>query len=209
MNLVQRLPAGDWRGVGDQRVPGAAPEQLGWVGRLVLRLIRRRTRAASDYNVFLVFARLGSIFPAHAVFLSQILLRGRLSQTEKELTILRVAWRMGCGYEWGHHAHMAADLGVPAAEVAAMADPTPRTPANRRDALVAIADELLASHTLSDPSWQAAGAWLNDDELLEACMVVGHYAMVAMTLNATRVQLEDEFIPAPPASGTATQRVSA
>jgi len=40
------------------------------------------------FNVFLVLARLGRIFPAHSVFLSQLLAKTKLSAVEKELIVL-------------------------------------------------------------------------------------------------------------------------
>jgi alkylhydroperoxidase family enzyme len=49
-------------------------------------------------------------------------------------------------------------------------------------------DELHETRTLSDETWaglRAAG--LSDTELIELPMLVGHYEMLAMTLNALRV----------------------
>lgn len=56
------------------------------------------------------------------------------------------------------------------------------------------ADELVADGARSDENWSLAREWASEDELLELCMLVGHYVMVAMTLNSVGVQLEDEFV---------------
>ncbi|MFE1512119.1 carboxymuconolactone decarboxylase family protein [Streptomyces sp. NPDC058726] len=184
------LPPGNWHHAPRARIEPAAPDTLGLTARLVLRVIRRRTRAPRDYNVFRTLARLGGIFPAHAVFLSQILLRGRLPVAEKELVILRVAWRQGCVYEWSLHSPMATAAGVPEHHKRAAATESPRFDDPRLHALVEATDEILASGTLTDASWSALLGHCTPDEALELCMLIGHYVMVAFTLNTVGVQLD-------------------
>jgi hypothetical protein len=65
---------------------------------------------------------------------------------------------------------------------------------SRLAAFLAAADELVADGARSDENWSLAREWASEDELLELCMLVGHYVMVAMTLNSVGVQLEDEFV---------------
>ncbi|HEX7739622.1 MAG TPA: hypothetical protein VF426_08240 [Marmoricola sp.] len=195
MTRIERFPAGDWKGLGAPRIQLPNPRSLSLITRLVLRRIRATTKSGSDFNVFLMLAKSGRIFPGHAVFISQLLGKTRISEIEKELTILRSAWRLGAHYEWGHHAHMAGDLGIAPETIAAQADPAPRTCASRIDTLTVVADELLATRELGDDTWAAARRWLSEDELVEACLLVGHYVMVAFALNATRIDLEPEFAP--------------
>lgn len=188
------LPPGEWNGLERARVAPLDHSALSLPARVVLALIRRRTGTPDDFNVFRTFARLGGIFPTHTVLVSQLLGKGRLSSREKELVILRVAWRLGCVYEWGHHTHMARELGVDEAEIEAVAtDEIGSELSDRLTAFVAIADELLATHALSDETWALGRKSASDDELLELCFLVGHYVMVALTLNGVGVQLEPEF----------------
>jgi len=56
--------------------------------------------------------------------------------------------------------------------------------------LLRAADEMHATRTLSDELWGALRPLLNDQELIELCMLIGHYEMLAMTLNALRVEPE-------------------
>ncbi|MFJ6307509.1 carboxymuconolactone decarboxylase family protein [Streptomyces althioticus] len=188
--VLDDLPPGDWHHLPRARVEPAAPRSLGPTARLVLRLIRRRARVPRDHNVFRTLARLRGIFPAHAVFLSQILLKGRLPAAEKELVILRVAWRQGCVYEWSLHSPMATAAGVPEHHKRAAAVESPRFDDPRPGALVAATDEILASGTLSDASWSALCDHCTPDEALELCMLIGHYVMIALTLNTVGVQLD-------------------
>ncbi|MFF4724143.1 carboxymuconolactone decarboxylase family protein [Streptomyces mirabilis] len=144
--------------------------------------------------MFRTLARLGSIFPAHSLFLSQILLRGQLSRTEKELVILRVAWRRGCAYEWAHHVHRAGSLAIPDERIDTMAQEQPTLDDDPRlRALIQTTDELLDSGALTDTAWSRLTFHCSADEAMELCLLVGHYVMVGMTLNATGVQLEDQL----------------
>jgi alkylhydroperoxidase family enzyme len=66
----------------------------------------------------------------------------------------------------------------------------------RRQLLLRAADELHSDRTISDALWAPLRAQLSDTELIELCMLVGHYEMLAMTLNALRV--EPDPLPAGP-----------
>ncbi|MBV8180248.1 MAG: hypothetical protein JO045_15880, partial [Mycobacterium sp.] len=82
------LPAGEWTLMPTPRVLPAPPASLGLVARALLWLTRRRTGQKSNFTVLLTLARLGRLFPAHTIFLSQLLGRTRLSPVEKEIVVL-------------------------------------------------------------------------------------------------------------------------
>src|SRR3954452_22585230 len=108
------LPDGPWVVQDEPRIRPLAAAQLSRSARLVLAIIRRRTKSREDFNVFRTFARLGGIFPVHTLLVGKLLKDAALPAVEKELVILRVAWRTGCLYEWSHHSHMARECGVSA-----------------------------------------------------------------------------------------------
>ena len=191
-SAIEGLPAGAWQLPPHARVTPAERGSLGLVARVVLRLARRRTGAAYDYNVVRTFARLGGIFPAHALFLSQLLFKGRLSRTEKELVILRVAWRRGCAYEWAHHVDLAIGLAVADNRIDAMSREDADVGDPRLRALIQAADELVAAGTLTDEAWSRLRDHCSPEEAMELCLLVGHYVMVAMTINAVGIQLEEQ-----------------
>jgi len=49
---------------------------------------------------------------------------------------------------------------------------------------------LHAERTLSDETWAAVRGELDERGAIELCLLVGHYEMLAMTLNALNVQLD-------------------
>lgn len=190
------LPAGDWVTHDAPRVAPLSTEDLGRLHRGVLAYIRRKTGDDEDYNVFRTFARLGGVFPVHALLVGRLLEDGRLPSMEKEQVILRVAWRLGCQYEWVHHHHLAIELGITPATIAGLAEPAPTGVSERVLTMLEVADELVETRLIAEASWAAARAVLDEDELLELCFLVGHYVMVAMTINAVGVQPEASFLPA-------------
>jgi alkylhydroperoxidase family enzyme len=92
------------------------------IQKFFLWITRRGAKSATNLNVFAVFARLGAIFPRYLLFLSHILMKGKISREDKERIILRLAWRVGCVYEWTHHVHMARDLGIADSLIYSLAD---------------------------------------------------------------------------------------
>lgn len=194
------LPPGDWILLDTPRIPPAEKSSLGRITRAVLWAARRKTKEANDFNVFLTLARLGRIFPAHTVLVSQLLGKTRLRNTEKELIVLRVAQRLGCAYEYAHHHHMAAELGISPQRIAAATSNDPSAFDPRTAAVLSATDELIEDHGLSDAGWAALTAHIDADEALELAMFVGHYVMVAGVINTAGVQPEPRFAVRPRAS---------
>ena len=118
-----------------------------------------------------------------------------------ERIILRVAWRVGCIYEWGHHVPMARELGVSDDEILSLAEADSPLWDDRTRTLVRADDELVEHRVLGDGTWRALAAELTDNQLVEFCMLVGHYVMVAMTINACDLELEPGYLEAQPDAG--------
>ena len=72
--------------------------------------------------------------------------------------------------------------------------PTPDAPGwDPFDAtLLRAADELHHDATLSDATWAALAGRYDERQMIELPMLVGHYHLVAFTLNALGVQVEDD-----------------
>jgi AhpD family alkylhydroperoxidase len=117
--------------------------------------------------------------------------RGRLPRRETELVILRVAAVRDCAYEFDHHVRLGRRAGVDADDVEKVLEGAAAPGWSPREKLVlAVAEELLEHHDLSDGSWARLRAELDEAECVELLLVVGHYDMLATLLNTLRVPLD-------------------
>ena len=59
--------------------------------------------------------------------------------------------------------------------------------------MIRAADELVTAHPLSDPTWRDLATRYPTEQLIEICLLVGQYAMLAGTLTSLGVQIEDGY----------------
>lgn len=110
---------------------------------------------------------------------------GVLDARTRELLILATAHRTGAAYVWNEHVPMAASAGVSAREVEAISNDEPHDWAKVDAALLSAVGELVEQHRVSDRTWSALAAHLDEQALLEVLFVVGAYSCLAMVLNST------------------------
>jgi alkylhydroperoxidase family enzyme len=140
-------------------------------------------------NVFTTLARHRRLFRRWLWFAGALMPGGLLPRAETELLILRVAHNCGSEYEWGQHERLAVAAGLDSQEVERVRHGHGAAGWSRRqELLLRAADELHAERTISDSLWAELRPLYSDRELIELCMLVGHYEMLAMTLNALAVQ---------------------
>jgi alkylhydroperoxidase family enzyme len=114
---------------------------------------------------------------------------GKLPRADTELVILRVAHNTGSEYEWAQHERIAQRVGLSEAEVARVREgPAAEGWSERQAALLAATDEMHAAGRIGDEVWSRLSTHLDDVRLIELCMLIGHYEMVAMTLHSLRVE---------------------
>lgn len=167
--------------------PGTRPE-IGRLNALIARVIGLASGTGPP-NLFTTLARHRKLFLPWLRFAGRLMPGGSLPRADSELLILRVAQNCGCEYEWTHHERIAPTVGVSEALVAAVRQgPDAELFDERQTLLLRAADELHADRELSDALWEQLRPLLADHELIELCMLVGHYEMLAMTLNSLRVQ---------------------
>jgi AhpD family alkylhydroperoxidase len=168
------------------RIRPGSPAEIGWVNTAITRVIGLGVGGRPPH-LFTTLARHRGLFRRWLRFASGLMPGGTLPRAESELLILRVAANCGCEYEWQHHERIAQTAGLSAEQIAAVRHgDTDFSP--RQRLLLRAADELHADRDLSDATWTELSELLSDKELIELCMLVGHYEMLAMTLNSLRVE---------------------
>jgi alkylhydroperoxidase family enzyme len=142
-------------------------------------------------NVFTTMARHPQLFEPWVRFGGQLLTRGTIPARERELVILRTAINSNSEYEWAQHAPLGRQAGLSDEEIEAARLPIADHDWSEADALILRAvDELDASCTLGDDTWNALSARFDQKQMIEFPMLVGHYRMLAGALNSLRVQVE-------------------
>jgi alkylhydroperoxidase family enzyme len=151
-----------------------------------------------DLNIFATLVRHPRLFNRWSKFGGTLLRRGELSDRGRELLILRTALHCHAEYEWGQHVRIAGAAGVSDEEITRIVQgPDASGWAPLDAALLRAADELHRDAYITDPTWKVLAAHLNEHQLIEVCMVVGQYHLVAFTLNSLGVELETDAAPFP------------
>ncbi len=169
------------------RIAPGTPRELGLVNTLITRVLGLAAGTAPP-NLFTTLGRHRSLFRRWLVFASGLMPLGKLSRRDTELVILRVAHRASCAYERDHHVRLAKRAGLSDTEIEATTQPVEGFAwAPRARALLVATDQLHDVRRIDDAAWDALCVHLDEVELIELCMLVGHYEMLAMTLESIGV----------------------
>jgi alkylhydroperoxidase family enzyme len=141
-------------------------------------------------NIFATLVRHPGLFRRWLPFGGK-LLAGKLPARDRELLILRTGWLCRSEYEWGQHVVIARGVGVTDDEIDRTKQGSDAEGWSAVDAtLLRAAEELHENGCIGDDTWRALADRYDDPQLIEVPMLVGHYHMVAFTLNSLGVQRE-------------------
>jgi alkylhydroperoxidase family enzyme len=144
-------------------------------------------------HVFTTLARHRRLFRRWLWFAGALMPRGTLPRRDTELVILRVAHNTGSEYEREQHEKIGRDVGMSAEEVARVREGAGALGWSGRQAVLIEATDALHAHQwIGDELWARLRAKFDERELIELCMLVGHYEMLAMTLNSLEVEPDFE-----------------
>jgi alkylhydroperoxidase family enzyme len=150
------------------------------------------TVTGSEANIFTTLVRAEGLSRRWLPFGGK-LLNGKIPARDRELLILRTGWNCQSEYEWAQHVVIGRSAGLSEAEILRI----PRGPGgdwNRFDkTLLRAADELHEGWSVTDATWADLANVYDTQQMIELPMLVGHYHMIAMTLNSLGVQLDPGF----------------
>ncbi len=183
--------------------PGSRAE-IGRLNGLLVWAIGRFGGTGRPPNIFTTLARNRSLFRRWLVFAGGLMPGGSLPRADTELVILRVAHNCASDYEWHHHERLGRRAGLTAEQITRVRDGAAAPGWTPRQAmLLRAADELHERRELSDEVWDGLASAFSESEMIELCMLIGHYEMVAMTLASARVQMDPDPTAAPqPGAGS-------
>jgi 4-carboxymuconolactone decarboxylase len=147
-------------------------------------------------NIFLTMARYPGLMRKWLPFGGKLLAGGKLAPRDRELIILRAAYRCGARYEWAQHVAIAGVAGLTTDEIRRVASGPNATGWSDADAtLLSAVDELVDEHCIGNDTWNSLAGRYNTEQLIEIPMLAGHYAMLAGMLNSLGVQPETTDLP--------------
>lgn len=138
--------------------------------------------------VFLTLGRHRRLFWGWLLFAGALMPGGKLPRRETELVILRVASLAGSEYELTQHRRLGRKAGLSTEEIERVQQVGLAGWSGRDLLLLRAADALHADGDLDDALWGEVRAELDERRTIELVMLVGHYTMLATTLNTLRVQ---------------------
>ena len=167
--------------------PGGSGE-VRFVNTAIARLIGAAT-GGTPPNMFTTLARHRRLFRRWLRFAGALMPGGKLPRADTELLILRVAHNCGCEYEWRHHERLGrrGRASAPRTSSACARAPPRRAGPPGRRCCCRRPTSCTPTASISDELWAGLRPLLSDAELIELCMLVGHYEMLAMTLNSLAV----------------------
>jgi len=122
----------------------------------------------------------------------------------RELSLLVAARHWDAQYSWNAHVGKAAELGVSAENLAALAQrQEPRFTRPDEQAVYQFSTEILGDHFVSDTTFAAAQAELGEQGIIDLIGSLGNFSMLAMLLNACQVDLQPVEPPFPDVRGFA------
>jgi alkylhydroperoxidase family enzyme len=171
------------------RIAPGTRAQTGLLNALIAKVIGLAAGTQGPPALFTTLGRHRRLFRPWLRFAAGLMPRGKLPRPDAELVILRVAVLCDSEYEWTQHERIAPRVGLDEAAVERVrggADVPGWS--TRQAAIIRAVDELHATRSLGDATWNGLrAAGLSDTELIELPLLVGHYEMLAMALNALRV----------------------
>ncbi len=187
MNDVPESGVGSPSTRGPRIAPVPVEERVGTVREL---LDQAQAGTGPDANIFATLVRAEGVFRRWLPFGGK-LLNGKIPPRERKLVILRTGWNCQAEYEWAQHVVIGGRCGLTPSEIGRVVDGPDAAGWDPFDAtLLRAADELHARYSITDDTWLALAARYDTAQLIELPMLVGHYHLVAMTLNTLRVELD-------------------
>jgi alkylhydroperoxidase family enzyme len=185
---------------GQPRIAPGGRAEIGAANALITSVIGRAAGTDRPPHLFTTLARHRRLFRRWLRFAGALMPGGKLPRRDTELVILRVATNCDCEYERRHHEHIGRRAGLSDEDFARVDEGSAAAGWSEREAaMLEAVDELHADRTISDALWTRLRERFTDAELIELCMLVGHYEMLAMTINGLRIQPDELDGVRPPA----------
>ncbi len=171
------------------RIAPGTRSEVGLLGWTISAVSGRVSGTREPPNLFLTLGRHRPLFRGWLRFAGRLMPGGKLPRRETELVIIRVALLRDCTYELEHHVHLGRRAGVTVADVDRLrAGPEVDGWPARERAILGAVDALHHRQDLDDGEWADLRRHLDEREVIELVLLVGHYEMLATAIAALRIE---------------------
>ncbi|MBT2187375.1 carboxymuconolactone decarboxylase family protein [Sphingobium nicotianae] len=149
----------------------------------VLRSLLRHLRASKAFRTWSAYSMGGG---------------NKLADREREVVAMRTAWLIKAGYVWSRHIPYGTNAGLTAEEMEALKKPISAHPWSDADiALIHLAEDQVANFFISDKVWAELNAHFDEEQIIDAIFVCGHFMMLGMFLNSAGLPIDDDVVADP------------
>jgi 4-carboxymuconolactone decarboxylase len=108
-----------------------------------------------------------------------------LKDHDRELVIITAAHLHGCAFEWDSHLPLARQAGVREDAITAIRAGQSADLTQTEELLIGFVRQLCTESTVSEERFIAARHYLGESGVVELCVTVGYYTLLAMVMGAT------------------------
>ncbi len=153
--------------------------------------VRELHSIQQDATPHTIITTLGRNPPFFRHFFEAAVLFGKesvLPARARELAILRTGWLCGAPYVWGEHVAKAWRTGLTSEEIERVTQGSAAPGWSEDDrAILKAAEELHDNAMISDTTWAELSLRLDEQQIIEVPMLVGHYHTAAFVQNSLRL----------------------
>jgi len=185
---IAPIPPGEWGEEARAALANAYPDEV------VARLLSTEPGSQPMPNALATMMHHPALAGPFLVYNNVLLQRPTLSARQRELMVLRVAWRTRSRYEWVQHLRLAPRVAITSDEIAAVAEgPGAPTWSPLESDLLAAADQLIDHYRIDDDTWKRLAQHLDQRQLVELVFTVGTYTALAMAFKSFGLELDPDL----------------
>jgi AhpD family alkylhydroperoxidase len=173
----------------EPRIPASGRlADLGFINWAIWRVLSR-VSGTVNAHLFSTLGQQRKLFRAWLRFSAQLMPGGQINRHETELVILRVAHLRQCQYELDHHVRIGRRVGIDRDKLAQIFNgPSDPSWSDRQRALLNAVDALVQTKNIDDATWHSVSEHYRKPQLIELCLLVGQYEMLATTIMTLRIE---------------------
>lgn len=164
--------------------------ELGPISWVAARVGARQIRAPR-FHLMEVLGKHTLLLLSFLPYSGVLLYWGKLSRKDAEVVILRVGHLRNCEYELQQHRRLARSRGVDDALQASIFEgPHADGLSDRQRLLLEAVDDFVLHREIGNQTWTSLTEYFTEKQLIELCLLAGHYDTLAATLTSLRVPLD-------------------